>query len=200
MTSSTVSRLGPDDLMSLEEYARVRKDFRAKVMAHKKGRQVQIGPNVTLYFEDRLTIQYQVQEMLRIERIFEPEGIAQELAAYSALIPDGTNWKATLMVEYPDENERRAALARLIGIERKAWIQVEGHAKVSPIANEDLERETAEKTSSVHFLRFELTPGMIAAVKSGAAIAMGIDHEAYAHAVDAVRGEVRDSLAQDLSG
>jgi len=193
-----MSHLTPDDLYSLEEYAKIRSDFRAKVMAHKKTRQVQIGPNATLYFEDQLTMQYQVQEMLRIERIFEPEGIADELAAYNPLIPDGSNWKATFMVEFPDVDERKVALARLIGIVDKVWVQVAGHDRVHPIADEDLEREDETKTSSVHFLRFELTPAMVAAAKSGAGIAMGSDHPDYVQDIEVASG-VRDSLVQDLA-
>jgi hypothetical protein len=153
-----MTHLNASDLMSLEQYARQRSDFRAKVLEHKKRRQVALGPNATLYFEDRLTIQYQVQEMLRIERIFEPAGIDEELSAYNPLIPDGSNWKATFMLEYPDVEQRKRELARLIGVEDKVWVQVEGHDKVYAIADEDLERDTEEKTSSVHFLRFELRP------------------------------------------
>ena len=162
-----------EDLFSLEKYARVRPEFRARVLAHKKNRQLPIGAHATLYFEDALTMQYQVQEMLRLERMFEPELIQEELDVYNPLIPDGHNWKATFMVEYSDENERRAALAKLIGIEKKVWLQVEGCDRVYPIANEDLERETEDKTSAVHFLRFELTPQMIAAAKGGAAMRAG---------------------------
>lgn len=187
-----------DDLYSLEQYATVRGDFRAKVMAHKKNRKVHVGPNASLYFEDRLTIQYQVQEMLRIERIFEPEGIAEELSAYNPLIPDGSNWKATFMVEFADAAERKAALAQLIGIEDKVWVQVQGHEKVYAIADEDLEREDETKTSSVHFLRFELTGPMVDAVKGGSPLAMGIDHPNYEYSVE-VEAPVRDSLAADLA-
>ena len=187
-----------EDLFSLEKYARVRPEFRAKVIAHKKNRQLPIGAHATLYFEDALTMQYQVQEMLRLERMFEPELIQEELDVYNPLIPDGHNWKATFMVEYSDENERRAALARLIGIEKKVWMQVEGCDKVYPIANEDLDRETEDKTSAVHFMRFELTPQMIAAAKAGAAIRAGIDHDLYLESVS-VPSAVRDSLAADLA-
>lgn len=187
-----------EDLFSLEKYARVRPEFRAKVIAHKKNRQLAIGAHATLYFEDALTMQYQVQEMLRLERMFEPELIQEELDVYNPLIPDGHNWKATFMVEYSDESERRAALAKLIGIEKKVWVQVEGCEKVYPIANEDLDRETEDKTAAVHFLRFELTPAMIAAAKGGAAIRAGIDHDLYRESVT-VPPAVRDSLAADLS-
>jgi hypothetical protein len=192
-----MTHLNANDLMSLEQYARQRSDFRAKVLEHKKRRQVALGPNATLYFEDKLTIQYQVQEMLRIERIFEPAGIDEELSAYNPLIPDGSNWKATFMLEYPDVEQRKRELARLIGVEDKAWVQVEGHDKVYAIADEDLERDTEEKTSSVHFLRFELAPGMIEALKGGAALSMGVDHDNLRVSVtvpDAVRG----SLSNDL--
>ena len=187
-----------EDLFSLEKYARERPEVRARVLAHKKNRQLPIGAHATLYFEDALTMQYQVQEMLRLERMFEPELIQEELDVYNPLIPDGHNWKATFMVEYSDENERRAALARLIGIEKKVWLQVEGCEKVFPIANEDLERETEDKTSAVHFMRFELTPQMIAAAKDGAAIRAGIDHDLYRESVT-VPPAVRDSLVADLS-
>src|SRR5690606_33450704 len=169
--------LAASDLMSLEQYARERPEIRAKVLAHKKNRQVALGPNATLYFEDDLTIQYQVQEMLRIEKIFEAEGIADELSAYNPMIPDGSNWKATFMLEYPDADVRKRALARLIGVEDKVWVRVAGHDKVYAIADEDLERESDEKTSSVHFLRFELTPAMIGALQGGSALAMGVDHD-----------------------
>ena len=195
-----MKKLTRDDLYPLEKYAEVRPGFRAQVMAHKQNRQVAIGPNATLYFEDRMTMQYQVQEMLRIERIFETQGINDELAAYNPLIPDGSNWKATFMVEFPDVEERRVALKRLKGVENKVWARVAGFEPVRPIADEDLEREDEEKTSSVHFLRFELTPDMVRAVKQGAAISMGIDHPAYTHQVDPIPAATRDSLAQDLSG
>jgi len=192
------AKLTRDDLWSLEEYAKRRNDFRAEVMAHKKSRQVAIGPNATLYFEDRLVMQYQVQEMLRIERIFEQDGIQEELDAYNPLIPDGSNWKATFMVEFPDVDERKVALAKLIGIEKKVWVRIGNREKVFPIANEDLDRETEEKTSSVHFLRFELTPEMVAAAKAGEPISMGIDHENYAHVIDALPENIRQSLVGDL--
>ncbi|HUG97915.1 MAG TPA: DUF3501 family protein [Gammaproteobacteria bacterium] len=190
-------RLAASDLMSLEQYARERPEFRAKVLAHKKNRQVALGPNATLYFEDSLTIQYQVQEMLRIEKIFEAEGIEDELAAYNPMIPDGSNWKATFMLEYPDAEVRKRELARLIGVEDKVWVQVEGHDKVYAIADEDLERESEEKTSSVHFLRFELTPAMISSLKGGSAVAMGADHDnlqVKATVSDQVRGALLDDL------
>ena len=192
-----MSELKREDLYSLEEYARVRSDFRAQVMAHKKNRQVAVGPNVTLYFEDRLTMQYQVQEMLRAERIFEPGEIAEELGAYSPLIPDGSNWKATFMIEFADADERKQALAKMVGIEDRTWVQVDDQEKVYAISDEDLERDTEDKTSSVHFMRFELTPPMVAAAKEGAAIRVGIDHPEYTQAVEVSPG-VRDSLTADL--
>jgi hypothetical protein len=187
-----------ESLYSLERYATLRPAFRAQVMAHKRDRKVAIGPHATLYFEDRLTMQYQVQEMLRIERVFEPEGIEDELDAYNPLIPDGSNWKATFMLEYGDIEERRVALMQMVGIENRVWVQVAGSERVYAIADEDLERATEDKTSSVHFLRFELTPAMIAAAKQGAAIGMGIEHEAYTHTVAAVPQNVRRSLVGDL--
>ena len=194
-----MSKLKREDLYSLEQYAEMRDDFRAKVMAHKKNRQVHIGPHATLYFEDQLTMQYQVQEMLRIEKIFEAADIEEELNAYNPLVPDGSNWKATFMIEYSDVEERKVALAKMIGIEDKVWVQVQYHDKVFAVADEDLEREDESKTSSVHFMRFELTADMNAAVKSGASVAMGIDHPAYDMQVDAVDTGVRDSLMQDLA-
>jgi len=186
-----------EDLYSLEVYAKLHGDFRAKVLAHKRNRKIQVGTNATLYFEDRLTIQYQIQEMLRIERIFEPEGIADELAAYNPLIPDGSNWKATFMMEYPDVEERRAALGKLIGIENQVWVRSADLEKVFAIADEDLERADKTKTSSVHFLRFELTPETIAALKAGAGLAVGIDHPHYRQAVT-VSEAIRTALVQDL--
>ena len=193
-----MTHLTASDLMILEQYARERAEFRARVLAHKKNRQVALGPNATLYFEDGLTIQYQVQEMLRIERIFEAEGIEDELSAYNPLIPDGSNWKATFMLEYPDVDLRKRELARLVGVEDKVWVQVDGHDKVFAIADEDMDRDTEEKTSSVHFMRFELTPEMVQALKGGAALAMGIDHEnleVNVNVPDAVRGSLVNDLA-----
>jgi hypothetical protein len=193
-----MSELHASDLMSLEQYARERAGFRARVLEHKKTRQVALGPNATLYFEDLLTIQYQVQEMLRIEKIFEADGIEDELSAYNPLIPDGSNWKATFMLEYPDVELRKLELARLIGVEDKVWVQVDGHDKSFAIADEDLERNTEEKTSSVHFMRFELEPGMIEALKGGAALTMGVDHENLDVRVTVPDG-VRKSLINDLA-
>jgi hypothetical protein len=192
-------RLRAEDLYSLEQYSRLRPQFRPQVLAHKKQRTVQVGPNATFCFEDRLTVQYQVQEMLRIERIFEAEGISDELQAYNPLIPDGSNWKATLLLEYPDADVRKVALAGLKGVEDRSWVQVAGHARVFAIADEDLERENEEKTSSVHFLRFELTPAMVQSAKSGAAIGVGIDHENYRHALEPLAAEVRAALVADLA-
>ena len=187
-----------DSLMSLESYAKVRTDMRAEIMAHKKNRMVELGDHVTLIFEDEKTMRYQIQEMLRAERTFEESGIQDELDAYNPMVPDGSNWKATFMIEYGSEDERRQALAKLIGVEEKVWVQVGDQARVWAIADEDLERTAADKTSSVHFLRFELTPEMAAAAKAGAAIAMGIDHPEYRYQIVTAPG-VRDSLAADLS-
>lgn len=186
-----------DDLLSLERYAATRSEFRTRVIAHKKRRQLTLGGHVTLCFEDRLTIQYQVQEMLRIERIFESAGIDDELAAYNPLIPDGRNWKATMLLEYPDVEQRRVALAALVGIEDDIWVGVEGCARVHAVADEDLERSRADKTSSVHFLRFELDAAMVAALKAGAALAAGIAHPHYTAEV-AVTGALRAALLADL--
>jgi hypothetical protein len=188
-----------DSLLSLEAYSRARNEFRARVMAHKKTRIVHIGGHVTLIFEDELTIRYQIQEMLRAERIFEDEGIDEELAAYNPLVPDGSNWKVTMLIEYPDAEERRVMLARLIGIEDRVWVQVEGCPRVYAIADEDLERETGEKTSSVHFLRFELERPMIAGLRSGASLAAGVDHPHYSHSASVLDAAVRASLIEDLT-
>ncbi len=193
-----MKRLKPEDLLSLEDYARQRADFRARAMAHRAARKVPVGAHATLCFEDRLTMQYQVQEMLRIERLFEPREIQDELDTYNPLIPDGTNWKATFMLEYDDVDERRAALARMIGIEDRVWVQVEGFERVYAVADEDLERENQEKTSSVHFLRFQLTPAMCAAVKEGRGVTMGIAHEAYTHETGPLPEATRAALASDL--
>jgi len=195
----STAKLTREDLYSLEQYAEVRKDFRIRVLAHKQHRLVAIGPLATLYFEDRLTMQYQIQEMLRVERIFEAEGIQDELDAYNPLIPDGSNWKATFMIEVPDEAERRRVLARLVGVEDRVWVRVGDAERVYAIADEDMDRTTADKTSSVHFLRFELTPDMVAAAKRGAAIGMGIDHPEYRHEAAAVPEPVRTSLVADLA-
>ena len=195
----TTSKLTRSDLYTLEDYAAARPEFRARVMNHKRDRKVHLGPNATLYFEDRLTMHYQIQEMLRAERIFEAEEIAQELAAYNPLIPDGANWKATFMLEYTDVAERQEALERLKGIEDRIWVRIEGFEPVRAIADEDMDRGNEEKTSSVHFLRFELGEAMAAAVRSGARVSAGVDHEAYRHEVDPLPAPVRDSLATDLA-
>jgi uncharacterized protein DUF3501 len=191
-------QIAPDSLLSLEAYARQRDAYRARVIAHKRLRTVHAGDAVTLIFEDEQTIRYQVQEMLRIERIFEEAGIRGELEAYNPLIPDGGNWKATMLIEYPDPAERRRRLAELKGIEARTWVQADGCARVYAIADEDLERENEEKTSAVHFLRFELDPAARRALKQGAGLSVGVDHPNYRASV-AVAPEVRSSLAGDLA-
>ncbi len=187
-----------DDLMTLEDYAANRPEFRQRVIAHKKNRTVAIGDHVTLHFEDRLTMHYQVQEMLRIEKIFEADAIEEELGAYNPLIPDGSNWKATMMIEYPDAAERKTALARLLGIEDRVWAAVGDADRVYAIADEDMDRATKEKTSSVHFLRFELPASMIDSIKSGSSVSLGIDHPDYAHSIDPAPGPIQDALMRDL--
>ncbi|GMR20925.1 MAG: DUF3501 family protein [Gammaproteobacteria bacterium] len=194
-----MSTLTRSDLMSLEEYSGARTEYRARVMAHKKNRKVLLGEHAALYFEDRLTMQYQIQEMLRIEKIFDADGIQEELDTYNPLIPDGSNLKATFMMEYPDIEERTVALARLVGIEDRVWVQIEGCDRVYAIADEDLERETEEKTSAVHFLRFEFTPDMISLLKGGAALVMGIDHENYSASLQPVGEPIRESLLTDFA-
>jgi hypothetical protein len=192
-------RITRDSLLTLEAYAKTRQDFRARVLAHKKPRTVHLGEHVTLIFEDELTIRYQIQEMLRIEKTFEDAGIQDELDTYNPLIPDGRNWKATMLVEFEDVDERRRALARLRGIEDRLWVQVEARPRVYAIADEDLERENDEKTSAVHFVRFELKPDMIAAIKAGGSIAMGVDHPQYSATLRAVPEETRRALLADLA-
>jgi hypothetical protein len=192
-------RLTRDKLMTLEDYARSRDEFRARVMEHKRRRTLSLGEHITLMFEDDLTVHYQIQEMLRAERIFEQAGIQDELDAYNPLVPDGRNWKATMMIEYPDEDERRQMLEKLIGVEDKVWIKVEGYPRVYAIADEDMERENAEKTSSVHFLRFELDAAMVQALKRGARLAVGVDHPQYRTTIDVVSAAVRQSLVADLA-
>ncbi len=187
-----------ESLYSLEKYSEIRDQFRQEVMEHKKNRRLLLGTNATLYFEDQMTMQYQVQEMLRIEKIFEASGIQEELDAYNPLIPDGSNWKATFMVEFPDVEERKAMLSRLIGIEEKVWLQVGDLPKICPIADEDLERSDDEKTSAVHFLRFELTAEQVEQLKGGAELAAGIDHENYRVEIRPVAENIRWSLLQDL--
>ena len=194
-TMNTITR---DSLLTLEAYSKIRNDFRTQVLTHKKTRKVALGENITLIFEDAMTVRYQIQEMLRVERIFQEEEIAHELETYTPLIPDGHNWKATMMIEYPDPVIRANKLATLVDIEDKVWVGVAGHAPVFAIADEDLDRETSEKTSSVHFLRFELTPTMIQSLNQGATLAMGVDHPAYQTTVTDVDSGVRASLLQDL--
>lgn len=187
-----------DSIMPLEDYAKARQDFRAQVMSHKKKRKVSLGKNVTLIFEDELTIRYQIQEMLRVEKIFEEKGIIDEIEAYEALIPDGRNWKATMMIEYPDPVVRADKLTKLVGIENKVWAKVENYDPVFAIADEDMDRATEEKTSAVHFLRFELNQDMIRALHKGASLSMGIDHPVYLEQINQVDKLVSDSLIDDL--
>jgi len=193
-----MDKLIRESLYSLEQYSGIRDQFREQIIAHKRDRRLALGTNATLYFEDRLTMQYQVQEMLRIERIFEAREIQEELDAYNPLIPDGSNWKATFMVEFPDIEERKAMLSRLVGIEGKVWLQVGDLERIKPIADEDLDRETEEKTSAVHFLRFELSAGQVQALKDGAPLAAGIDHEVYQVEIRSVPENIRQSLLKDL--
>ena len=193
-----MQKLAVSDLMSLERYSRERPDFRTRVIAHKRNRQLNVGPNTMWLFEDRLTVQYQVQEMLRTERIFEAEGIAEELAAYNPLIPDGSNWKVTFLIEYTDPEVRRVQLEKLRGVEDRCWVQVSGFERVFAIADEDMERENEVKTSAVHFLRFELSAAMSAKLKGGAALSVGIDHPEYQHQISPAPDNVRASLISDL--
>ena len=194
----TMKKLYREDLYTLEKYAQVRRDFREQVMQHKLNRRIEIGPHITLYFEDRTTIQYQIQEMLRVEKIFEPAGIQEELDAYNPLIPDGTNLKATMMIEYEDPGERAERLGQMVGIERRLWLKAGSLESVAPIADEDLQRATETKTSAVHFLRFEFTGDMITALRAGAALAAGVEHEVYSAVVDPVPDNVRQSLVKDF--
>ncbi|MBA3253316.1 MAG: DUF3501 family protein [Burkholderiaceae bacterium] len=193
------ARIERATLLTLEGYARQRDDFRAKVIAHKKRRTVRLGEHITLIFEDELTIRYQIQEMLRIEKTFEERGIQDELDAYVPLVPDGTNLKATMMIEYADPVIRKAELMRLRGVENRVYMEVDGCAPVYAVADEDLPRENEEKTSAVHFLRFEFAPAMIAAFRQGAAVALGVDHPNYSVRIDEVAPEVQASLAKDFS-
>lgn len=193
-----MNKLTRADLFSLEKYAETRKAFRDQVLEHKQDRRLALGPNANLYFEDRLTIQYQIQEMLRIEKVFEPAGIEEELEAYNPLIPDGSNWKATFMLEYEDVDERRRKLAELRGVEANVWMQVAGFERISPIYNEDMERSDEDKTAAVHFMRFELTDAMIKGLKAGASLSAGIDHPACQQTVDPVPAQIVQSLLQDL--
>ena len=194
-----MQKLKREDLFSLEQYAEARDEFRAKVLQHKRDRRIELGTNAALYFEDRMTMQYQIQEMLRIEKIFEADGINEELESYNPLIPDGSNWKATFMVEFPDEDERRAMLQRLVGIEDLVYMRVGDLDRCMAIADEDMDRENEAKTSAVHFLRFELDADMHRAMKSGSAVSIGIDHENYNYSLTPVANETRDSLAADLA-
>jgi len=191
-------KLTRDALISLEKYSEIRDEFRAEVMRHKRDRRLELGTNATLYFEDRLTMQYQVQEMLRIERIFDAAGIDEELEAYNPLIPDGSNWKATFMIEFPDPEERDAMLRQLAGVENRVWMQIDDSDKIRPIADEDLDRTNDEKTSAVHFLRFELHAEQVKALKAGAELAAGIDHDNYQVEVRPVPANIRQSLMRDL--
>ncbi|MEE8255085.1 MAG: DUF3501 family protein [Nitrosomonadaceae bacterium] len=188
-----------DSIMTLEAYAKARQEFRTQVMAHKKNRKVYLGENITLLFEDELTVRYQIQEMLRVEKIFEEKGILDEMSVYNALIPDGSNWKATMLIEYSDPVERADRLTKLIGIEDNVWVRVQRHNPVYAIADEDLERETEEKTSSVHFLRFELTRNMIQGLHNGASLSMGVDHSVYQALIEQVDTMVCSSLINDLT-
>lgn len=191
-------RLDREALYTLEKYAEIRGDFRARVMAHKKSRRLPLGPNANLYFEDRLTIHYQIQEILRVEKIFDPAGIEEELAAYNPLIPDGHNWKATFMLEYDDPEERKAQLEKLVGIESSVWMRIGDGNVIIPACDEDLARATESKTSAVHFMRFELSVDDIAALKQGAKIFAGISHREYNHSVTPIPGEIRRSLVKDI--
>ena len=193
-----MQKLTRDDLFSLEKYSDVRDEFRSKVLLHKRNRRLELGTNAALYFEDRLTMHYQVQEMLRIERIFEADGINEELEAYNPLIPDGSNWKATFMVEFPDIEERRAMLGQLVGIEDRVYMQIGDLDRVYAIADEDLDRSDDNKTSAVHFLRFELSNEQVAALKDGAALTAGIDHDCYVVEISPVADNIRQSLLADL--
>jgi hypothetical protein len=187
-----------ESLMSLEQYAKARKEFRERVLAHKKDRTVRLGEHVTLVFEDELTMRYQIQEMLRVERIFEEEGIRDEIDTYNPLVPDGSNWKATMLIEYPDIEERRVALSKLIGVEDRVWVKVAGQPRIYAIADEDLDRENDDKTSAVHFLRFELSGPMKQALKDGAALSVGVDHPNYSATIDQARAGTAGSLLKDL--
>ena len=195
---NTMTKLNRKDLYSLEEYSEIRDEFRERVMAHKKNRRLYLGDNLALLFEDRLIMHYQIQEMLKAEKIFDAEGIQEELDAYNPLIPDGTNWKATMMIQYADVHERQQMLAQLVGIEDKVWLRVGDMDKIYAIADEDLERATEDKTSAVHFLRFELSPAMIAEVHKGASISAGVDHQNYNVSVAPIADNVARSLADDL--
>lgn len=193
-----MKKLTRGDLLSLEQYASDRNRLRTEVIAHKQKRNIQVGPNMTWCFEDTVTIRYQIQEMLRAERIFESDGIQGELDAYNPLIPDGSNWKVTLLLEFPDPEARRTALERLIGVEDRCWVRVNEKDPVFAVADEDMERENDDKTSAVHFLRFELSPSMVRILKSGAPLSIGVDHDEYRHSLSPLPGAIRDTLTLDL--
>jgi hypothetical protein len=193
-----MAKVTRESLMTLEAYSKARPEMRKQVIGHKKHRSVRLGDYITILFEDEITVRYQIQEMLRIEKIFEEDGILHELESYNPLVPDGRNFKATMMIEYPEVEMRRQELARLIGVEDRVWVQVEGSPKVYALADEDLERENAVKTSAVHFLRFELTDDMAAALKYGVSLAVGVDHPNYTADVSPVANETRTALLADL--
>ena len=193
-----MKKLKREDLYSLEDYLEMREDYRSKVMAHKKNRRIEIGPNVVLLFEDRLIMQYQIQEMLKAEKIFDAEGIEEELSAYNPLIPDGKNLKATMMIQYSDIEERKVMLGKLLGVEDITWLQVDGHDKVFAVADEDMERSTEDKTSAVHFMRYEFTDEMISSLQSGVKLNAGVEHEHYKHIVSPVAENIRQELVQDF--
>lgn len=193
-----MKKLTRENLFSLEKYSEIRNDFRLKIMAHKKNRRLAIGPNTTLYFEDSLIMRYQIQEMLRAEKIFESSAIDDELVVYNALIPDGNNWKATFMIEFTDEEERRAALKKMLGIENNLWLKIEGFNEIHPVSDEDLERNDDNKTSAVHFLRFQLDHEMIDALKGGCQLSAGINHPEYKYTVNPIPQNISESLISDL--
>jgi len=193
-----MKKLTRGDLFSLEKYSEIRNDFRLKIMSHKKNRHLAIGPNITLYFEDNLTMHYQIQEMLRAEKIFESSAIDEELAVYNAMIPDGNNWKATLMIEFTDEEERRVALKKMLGIENNLWLKIQGFSEIYPISDEDLERSNDDKTSAVHFLRFQLDREMINGLKDGCELSAGINHPEYEYTVNPIAQNISESLISDL--
>ncbi len=193
-----MKKLTRGDLFSLEKYSEIRNDFRLKIMSHKKNRHLAIGPNITLYFEDNLIMHYQIQEMLRAEKIFESSAIDEELAVYNAMIPDGNNWKATLMIEFTDEEERRVALKKMLGIENNLWLKIQGFSEIYPISDEDLERSNDDKTSAVHFLRFQLDREMINGLKDGCELSAGINHPEYEYTVNPIAQNISESLISDL--
>jgi len=193
-----MKKLTRENLFSLKKYSEIRNDFRLKIMAHKKNRRLAIGPNTTLYFEDSLIMRYQIQEMLRAEKIFESSAIDEELVVYNALIPDGNNWKATFMIEFTDEEERRAALKKMLGIENNLWLKIEGFNEIHPVSDEDLERSDDNKTSAVHFLRFQLDHEMIDALKGGCQLSAGINHPEYKYTVNPIPQNISESLISDL--